>query len=269
VLARSRLLSREEPALGAALADYLRGEGIDVRLGVTIDRVDGVAGALCVQYSDERGSHAIDADHVLVALGRRPNTAGLGLADAGIATGPRGEILVDEHLRTTRSGVYAAGDVTGGPAFVYVAAYAGRLAAEHALTGNAEPYDLSIVPRVTFTDPALAAVGLTETEARARGIDTLVSELPMSHVPRAVAARDTRGVVKLVADAASRRLVGAHILAPEAGDIVQQAALAIRFGARIDDLARMLHPYLTNAEAIKLACQSFDKDVSKLSCCAA
>jgi mercuric reductase len=110
---------------------------------------------------------------------------------------------------------------------------------------------------------------LTEAQARERGIPVAAAKLPLSHVPRALAARDTRGFIKLVADERTNLLVGAHILAPEAGEIIQQAAMAIRFGIRVDEIAAMLHPYLTHAEGLKLAAQTFHKDVAKLSCCAA
>ena len=269
VLARSRLLSREDVEISTGLATYLREEEIDVRTEVKLAEVSGEPGAFQIRFERDGKSEVIESDQLLAATGRRPNTRRMGLEEAGIRLGARGEVVVDEHLETSRPGVYAAGDVSGGPAFVYVAAYAGSLAAENALNGDRRTYDLSVVPRVTFTDPAVAAVGLTEAQARERGIDVAVSRLPMSYVPRAIAARDTRGLVKLVADAKTKRLVGAHILAPEAGDIIQQAAMAIRYGIRTDEIASMLHPYLTRAEAMKLACQTFEKDVAMLSCCAA
>lgn len=269
VLARSRLVSHEDEDISAALATYLREEGIDVRTDARVAEVSGEPGAFRVTFEHDGGRQVLKPDQVLAATGRRPNTRGMGLEEAGIRLGAKGEVLVDEHLRTNLPNVYAAGDVTGDPAFVYVAAYAGSLAADNALSGDGRSYDLSVVPRVTFTDPAVASVGLTEVQARERGIDVAVTTLPMSYVPRAIAARDTRGLVKLVADRNTRLLVGAHILAPEAGDIIQQAAMAIRFGIRTDEIAAMLHPYLTNAEAMKLACQTFNKDVAKLSCCAA
>lgn len=165
--------------------------------------------------------------------------------------------------------MYAAGDVIGDPMFVYVAAYGGNLAAENALNGNSRRYDLSALPRVTFTDPQVASVGPTETEARMRSLDVVVSKLSMAYVPRALAARETRGFIKLVADRRTNRLVGAHILATEAGEMIQEPALAIKHGLSIDDLAAAFHPYLTLAEGIKLAAQTFTKDVKKLSCCAA
>ena len=264
-----RLVPAEDADVGDALAGYLRDEGLDIRTGVAIQRVGGAPGSHRVEIEHEGRPYTLTAAQLLVATGRRANTRELGLEDAGVRLGRKGEVVVDRHLETTREGVYAAGDVIGDPAFVYVAAYAGALAAENALQGNARSYDLRVVPRVTFTDPAVASVGLTEAQARERGIAVAVSKLPMAYVPRAIAARDARGFIKLVADETTKLLVGAHILAPEAGDIIQQAAMAIQFGIRVDQIASMLHPYLTNAEGLKLACQAFQKDVAKLSCCAA
>jgi mercuric reductase len=149
-----------------------------------------------------------------------------------------------------------------------MAAYGAKLAAKNALNGDSLRYDNSAMPAVVFTDPQVASVGLTEAAARLSGHDVRVSVLPLAHVPRALAARDTRGLIKLVADGKTRRLLGAHILAPEGADSIQTAALAIRHGLSIDDLAEAIFPYLTTVEGLKLAAQTFDKDVAKLSCCA-
>lgn len=264
-----RLVPAEDADVGEQLAGYLEEEGMTLHTGVNVRRVSGKPGAYGVEVEEEGKTRVFAAEQLLVATGRRPNTKGMGLEEAGIRLGKKGEVVVDPQLETTRKGVYAAGDVTGDPMFVYVSAYGGNLAAENALQGNTRRYDLSVVPRIVFTDPAVAAVGLTEAQARERGIDVAVSKLPMSHVPRAIAARDTRGLIKLVADEKTNLLVGAHILAPEAGEMIQAAAMAIRFGIRVDEIAAMIHPYLTNVEGLKLACQTFKKDVAKLSCCAA
>ena len=204
-----------------------------------------------------------------MATGRRANTASLGLAGAGVRTNERGAIGVDAYQKTSNPDVYAAGDVTGDPMFVYVSAHTGSVAAENALFGDRVRRDLVGMPRVTFTDPAVASVGLTEAEARKTGAEVIVSKLGLEHVPRAIAARDTRGFVKLVVDAKTRLLLGAHILAPEAGEMIQEVVLAVRHGITVDDIMRAMHPYLTHAEGIKLAAQALGKDVSKLSCCAA
>ena len=268
ILARSRLLSKEDPDVGDELARHLRDEGIDVVNGVTLESVEPLPTGRRIHYSvGDAESVSLEAEQILVASGRRPNTDGMGLEAAGVEVGASGEIVVDAELRTSNPRVFAAGDVTGGPMHVYVAAHAASLAAENAL-GGAKTLDLSVLPKVTFTSPAVASVGLTEQQAREAGIEPITSKLPLEHVPRALAARDTRGFVKLVADAATRRIVGAHIVAPEAGEMIMEPTLAIRFGLTIDDLTSTLHPYLTLSEGIKLAALTFEKDVATLSCCA-
>jgi mercuric reductase len=264
-----RVVPSEDADIGNALGDYLRLEGLDVHTDSQIDRVSRGGDGYVVQFGAGRETRTARAGQLLVATGRRANTAGFGLAEIGITLGKKGEIVVDEFLRTTSADVYAAGDVLGDPMLVYVAAYGGAVAAENALTGNERRYDLSALPKVTFTDPAIASVGLTEDQARAQGIEPLASKLPLEHVPRARAARDTRGFIKLVVAAASRKIIGAHILAAEASEMITEPALAIKFGLTIEDLTSTFHPYLTLSEGIKLAAQTFTKDVAKLSCCAA
>jgi mercuric reductase len=206
---------------------------------------------------------------LLVATGRLPNTADLNLEAAGVRTDRRGAIVVDEMLRTSNPAVYAVGDVTSLPQFVYVAAAAGGLAVKNALQGAGRPFDLRAVPRVTFTSPQLAAVGLSEEQARAQGYRPMVSELPVAYIPRAIVNRDTRGTVRLIADEATERLLGAQILAPQGAELLAEATLAVRLGLTISDITDTMHAYLTMTEGLKLAAQGFRKDVARLSCCAA
>jgi mercuric reductase len=180
----------------------------------------------------------------------------------------KGAIAVDERMRTSRSDIYAAGDVTGRDQFVYMAAYGAKLAAHNALNGDSLVYDNTAMPWVVFTDPQVAGVGLSEAAARDAGYDVKTSTLPLDQVPRALAARDTRGLIKLVADAGTDRLLGGQILAPEGADSVQTLALALKTGMMAKGLGEMLFPYLTTVEGLKLAAQTFDKDVAMLSCCA-
>jgi len=264
-----RVVPAEDSDVGNALGDYLRSEGLDVHTDIQIDRVSRSGDGYTVQFRARREARTARASQLLVATGRRANSTGFGLDGIGVALGKKGEIVVNELLQTTNADIYAAGDVIGDPMFVYVAAYGGALAAENALTEHGRRYDLSALPKVTFTDPAVASVGLTEDQARAQEIEPLTSKLPLEHVPRALAARDTRGVVKLVANGANQKIVGAHILAAEAGEMITEPALAIKFGLTIEDLTSTFHPYLTLSEGIKLAAQTFTKDVAKLSCCAA
>ena len=264
-----RVVAAEDADVGNALSEYLREEGLEVHAGVQIERLIRARTGYTVSFSDGARPRTASAEQLLVATGRRANTKGFGLESVGVALGKKGEVLVNEFLQTANPDIYAAGDVLGDPMFVYVAAYGGALAAENALTGNGRRYDLTALPRVTFTDPTVAAVGLTEEQARLAAIEPLVAKLPLEHVPRSLAAHDTRGFVKLVADGTTRKIIGAHIVAAEAGEMVTEPALAIKLGLTIEDLASLFHPYLTLSEGIKLAAQTFDKDVAKLSCCAA
>ena len=265
---RSRLLPEGEPEVSEALAGYLGKEGIDVRTGLTYRHVRRTGGGITLDVGLNGAEEALEAEVVLAATGRRPNTEALGLSDVDVVLTEAGGIRVDEHLRTTNRQIYAAGDVTGRHQFVYMAAYGARLAALNALNGDAHRYDASTMPMVTFTDPQVASVGRTEAAARSAGLDVKTSVLPLDAVPRALAARDTRGLIKLVADRASDQLLGAHILAPEGADSIQTAALAIKHGMTTRELAETIFPYLTTVEGLKLAAQTFDKDVTKLSCCA-
>ena len=265
---RSRLLPQAEPEIGEALAGVLAGEGLTVIDGVAYRAIrrtrTGVALTVAVEGRDE----TIEAEKILVTTGRHPNTSDLGLEDVGVALAADGAVEVDEHMRTSRPGTYAAGDVTGRDQFVYMAAYGAKVAAENALNGDTRTYDATAMPWVVFTDPQAAGVGLTEAQARARGLEVRASTLELAHLPRALAARDTRGLIKLVVEIGTDRLLGAHVLAPEGGDTIQTAAMAIKGGLTVADLAETLFPYLTTVEGLKLAALAFNKDVSKLSCCA-
>ncbi len=263
-----RIAPFEDAEVSEALQGYLEAEDLEMITRFQTNGVEKREGRYFLVGAQDGQEMAFDADQLLVAAGRRPSTAGIGLEEAGVKLGKRGEILVDETLRTENPYIYAAGDVTGQDMFVYVAAYGGGLAAENALTGGGRVYDASYIPRITFTDPQIASAGLTGEQARQQEYEVKVSKLPMSFVPRALAARDTRGLVKLVADAATDRVLGAHILAPEAGEMIQTAVLAIRFGITLTQLRETMFPYLTNVEGIKLAAVAFEKDVALLSCCA-
>jgi mercuric reductase len=268
LVCRSRLLPEAEPEIGAALTGYFGDEGIPVISGIAYRAIRKTERGIALVVSRDGQDTTIEADEVLIATGRAPNIEGLALPGHGIAVSPSDGIVVDDCMRTTRAGIYAAGDVTGRDQFVYMAAYGAKLAAKNALNGDSLRYDNSAMPAIVFTDPQVASVGLTETAARAAGHAIRVSTIGLDQVPRALAARDTRGLIKLVADAGSGRLLGAHILAPEGADSIQTAALAIRHGLTVDDLADTIFPYLTTVEGLKLAALSFGKDVAKLSCCA-
>ncbi len=263
ILARSTLFSRADPDIGEALTAAFRAEGIEV-----LEHTQGSR----VAYGDGEfvlttGQGELRADKLLVATGRSPNTRGLNYEAAGVAVNQQGAIVIDEGMRTSTPNIYAAGDCTDQPQFVYVAAAAGTRAAVNMTGGNAA-LDLSTMPAVVFTDPQVATVGYSEAQAHHNGIETDSRVLTLDNVPRALANFDTRGFIKLVVEEGSHRLIGVQAVAPEAGELIQAAALAIRAGMTVEELADQLFPYLTMVEGLKLAAQTFSKDVKLLSCCA-
>lgn len=268
IVTRRGLLPDAEPEIGDALTQAFEDEGIAVRTVTSYTSVAQADSGIALTVQTDGSPETLRAEELLLATGRVPNTEGLALARAGIETNGRGGIKIDDRMRTSRAGVYAAGDVSGRDQFVYMAAYGARLAAKNAMNGDSLVYDNSAMPTVVFSDPQVASVGLTEAAAKAAGHDVRTSVLPLDAVPRALAARDTRGLIKLVADGPSKRLLGAHILAPEGADSIQTAAMALRAGMTYEDLGAMIFPYLTTVEGLKLAAQTFEKDVAALSCCA-
>ena len=216
--------------ISSALQGYLEQEGIHIITGIETTEVSRRKGKYFLQGRQEEKGTAFQAEQLLVATGRKPVTSGFGLEEAGVELGGRGEILVNEVMQTSNPDIYAAGDVTGRDQFVYTAAYGAGLAAENALTGTGRVYETEYMPRVIFSDPQVAAAGLTEVQAKEQGYDTAVSVLPMEHVPRALAARDTRGLVKLVADGKTGRILGAHILTSGAGEMIQVIVLPSGLG---------------------------------------
>ena len=265
-----RLLADQEPEVSEAVREGLEREGIEVVTGVRIERAEGTEdGRKRLHLTVDGESRVLEGDEILVAAGRAPNVEELGLDRAGVELDERGAIRVDDGLGTTNPKVWAVGDVTLGPQYVYVAAHEGAMSADNALSGKGRTLDFGALPGVMFTDPQAATVGLTESRARAAGWNVETSVLPLSAVPRALVNRDTLGVVKLVAEAGTGRLLGAHVVAETAGDVIYAATLAVRFGLTVSDLADGFAPYLTMSEGLKLAAQTFGRDVSKLSCCAA
>lgn len=263
LLARSSLLSREDPELGTGLQEAFGAEGIRVLTATSVTHTNYCDGHFRLNTSQGE----IEGDRLLLAAGRRANTAGLGLKAAGVALTPAGEIKVDEYMRTSVEHIYAAGDCTTQPQLVYVAAAAGTRAAIN-MTGGEVALDLSVLPAVVFTDPQVATVGMDEHAAQRAGFSVETRRLDLENVPRAQANFDTRGFIKLVADPADGRLLGAQVLAHGGGEIIQTAAMAITQRITVQDLANTLFPYLTMVEGLKLCAQTFTRDVKKLSCCA-
>ena len=270
--AAARILPTETVGVSEVLTQALTAEGVEIHTGVRATRIERTATGVRVHVEEGSVHGTVDAERLLVATGRRPNSEELGLGRADVRVNARGYVEVDAYMRTSNPDIFAAGDVTGGPGYVYVAALQGGIAAQAALADRtpegAIEIDLSTVPRVTFTNPQVAAVGLSEAEARSAGLTPQVTTLPARHLPRAMVSHRTAGAITLVSEAGTDRLLGAHLVMPNAGDVIGEAVLAIRFGLTARDLVSTLHPYLTWGEGLKLAAQTFTKDVAKLSCCA-
>jgi mercuric reductase len=265
ILVRSRLARGEEPEVADTIRAAFEADGIAVHEGLVAEHVRHDGGQVVVSA----GGQEFRVQHVLVATGRRPRTDGLGLEEIGVRVATTGAVIVDDDLSTSHPRVWAAGDVTGHPQFVYVAAKHGGLVVENAFDHAGRRLDYTALPRITFTKPAIASAGLTEVQAREQGIDCSSRTLDLEHVPRAIVNRDTRGLVKVVAESDSGRVVGVHIVADGAGDLILAGSLSIQTGMTVEQLAAGWNPYLTLGEGLYLAAQSFHRDPSKLSCCAA
>ncbi|MHB1509319.1 MAG: mercury(II) reductase [Acidimicrobiales bacterium] len=268
LVVRRRIAPVEEPEISEALTAIFSEEGIGVRRGVTVGKVVRENGNVTVSLDSGAGHEELRAEAVLVATGRRPNTADLGLDNVGVTVGSRGEVIVDDELRTANPRIFAAGDVTGHPQFVYVAGRHGGIVADNAIDGAHRRIDYRTLPRVTFTSPSIASVGMTDEEANKQGLVCECRVLPLTQVPRAIVNRDTRGVAKVVAERGTGKLLGVHLLAEGAGDAILAAVYALEGGFTVEQLATAWTPYLTMAEAIKLTAQSFTREVAALSCCA-
>lgn len=263
-----RLLPGEAPDAAAELRRQLEAEGLDIRTGAEVLRVERDGAGVSAHVRTADGDATFRAERLLAATGRRPPTASLGLQAVGVETDRNGFVVVDDGMRSSNPDVFAAGDVAGLPGFVYVAAATGRVAVENALGEGGATVDLRAVPRVTFTSPQVASVGVAPDEARERGLEVDVRRLGLQHVPRAVVEYRTEGWIQVVAERGSGRIVGVQAVAPHASELLGEATVAVRLGLTIEDVTETLHPYLTWAEGFKLAVQAFETDVSKLSCCA-
>jgi len=263
VIARHTLLYKEDPLLGEQLSKLFAREGICVLTHTQASNISFNEKEFVLQTNQG----VFRCDKLLVSTGRHANTDSLNLSAAGVATEQNGCIKVNPSMQTTAPQIYAAGDCSNMPQYVYVAAAAGSRAGSN-MTGGNETLDLAVMPAVIFTDPQVATVGLSQAQAESQGINTVVRVLEMENVPRALANYETEGFIKLVVDVDTQRLIGAQILAHQGGEIIQSAALAIANKMTVTALAAQLFPYLTMVEGLKLCAQTFNKDVKELSCCA-
>lgn len=266
-----QILKGYEPEVGEVLTDLLREEGITIFTSSRAEEVRNDGERIVVDVAGG-AIKSVRSSHLLVATGRLPNTENLGLEKAGVDTDERGAVIVDEQLKTSAPHVWAAGDVIGSNAESQMAtpvgAQDGGIAALNALSDARRKVDHAVIPRAIFTDPEVAVVGLTDKQAVERGYRCACRTVKMDQVPRAQAVRKPLGLIKMVADRETRRVLGVSMLGTDAAEVIHEAAMGMRLGAKVDDFASMLHVYPTMCEALKIVALSFTKDVSKLSCCA-
>ena len=238
----TQLLPREDSELCAMLRDCLESEGVAVRTGVDVERVELRGKTKVVHCS---GAAELEADAILVAAGRRSNVEGLGLEAAGVRYSTSG-IEVDGRLRSSQRHIYACGDVCGPHAFTHMAEYQAGIIISNAVFRLRRKVDYRVVPRVTFSDPELAQVGLSESEARSRGIDAKILRFPFSQIDRALAEREEQGMLKLVTHRG--KLLGASMLGPHAGELIHEMVLAMKSGASVATISSTIHAYPTLAQ---------------------
>jgi len=269
LLQRSKqVLSHLTSDISDELLKQFRHEGIAAYTGIEFHCITQENGLIQVNATQGGAQRVFVAEKLVVATGTKPNTSQLGLENIDLKLTQSGQISVNEKMETNLPTIFAAGDVVNTLAYVYTAAFEGKIAVENAFTAAEKKADYASLPWVVFTDPQIAGTGLDEAQAEANGIPFEVSKLELKDVPRAIAANDIRGFIKLIRNTQSDKLIGARVVAHEGGELIQQVSMAIKYGITVSDLADSFYPYLTLSEGIKLAAITFGKDVAKLSCCA-
>jgi len=263
-----RLVKKEDKDISIALEIALENEGILILKQFEIENLDYINGKIVVNGNQNKTEMKVESDQILLATGRSPNTNNLNLKKAGVSVDTNGFIEVTPYLQTSNQNIFAVGDVIGGQMLVTVDAHEGSIAAANAFSITKTKIDYSAVPHAIFTDPQVAAVGLTAENAIQQGFDIRTSVLPMELVPKAKAIYQPDGFIKMIIDKNTERVLGVHIISHLASEIIHEATLAVKYNMSISDLISTIHVYPTMSESIKLVAQSFKKDTSKLSCCA-
>jgi dihydrolipoamide dehydrogenase len=256
--AEKRLLPMLDSQIGPVMEKALKRLGITLELGAKVKGLkrNGAAGVL--EYTTAEGDRSIAADRILVAIGRRPNTSGIGLEKIGVKLDSRGFVQVNERMETSVPGIYAIGDIVSGPMLAHKAQFQGKVAAE-VIAGQPAAFDSVEVPGVIFSDPEIATVGLSEDEARIKGIKVKAGVFPFKALGRAATLGEaTEGFSKVVSDAESGIVLGVHIVGPHASDLISEGCLAVASASHVDDLTLTMHPHPTLPESIEEAAEQVE-----------
>ncbi|MBI5700374.1 mercury(II) reductase [Candidatus Saganbacteria bacterium] len=262
-----KILSAQENEISLALRKYLETDGITLKVGAKTTRVQQKGGLKNVEIKSLGKTFQLSAEELLLAAGVVGNTSNMGLEEIGVKIGEGGFIKVNKYYQTSVPNIWAAGDVAGPPWLETVAAKEGNLAARNALSNAKLKVNYDAVPYAVFTSPQVGSVGLTEEEYMKRFKTCACRVVWMDQVPKALAVKETRGLIKMVIHHKTGKIMGVHILSAEAVDLIHEATIAVKFGLTIDQIIDTLHVFPTLSEAIKLVAQSFNKDISQLSCC--
>ena len=244
------------PGFDKNVADVLQKNlenlNVEIYLNSKADKIDGNK---VIINSKEKGKISVDADKILVAIGRKPNIKNLGLDKTKIELDNKGFIKVDKYLRTNKKNIYAIGDVSTGPMLAHKASYQGKFVAE-VITGNKSSYENVVVPAVIFTDPEIAIVGLSEQEAQGKGLKVKIGRFPFRASSRAITKNTTQGFVKIIANEKDNKILGVEIIGNEVSDLISEASLAIKMNSTLEDLASTIHPHPTLSESLMEAAEA-------------
>lgn len=261
-----RALPQEDAEISAAIQEYLEAEGLEVHTGARVARIARNGADKVVTAETAQGARAFAAEEILVATGRKPVTDGVGLQAARVDV-DRGFVARDSELRTSQEHIFTAGDVAGGYLFTHKAVYEGEIAAHNALSETALEADYMAVPRVTFTEPQVGSVGLTEQQAKDAGYTVRTAKVSLRDMGKGPAIGETEGFAKLVADDRTGRLLGWHVVSHLANEIIMEGVLAIRKGLTVMDIAATIHPHPTIPEMVRAAARTLVEGPGRLSCC--
>lgn len=264
-----RLLPAVDHELSASLERILIDEGITVVTDVTISALDRFEKQNVLHAEVDNVPYNFTCERLLLAAGTIPATSGIGLETTGVLLDDKGFIITDRYMRSSAEGIWAAGDVVGKMLIATVGAREGIVAVDDMFDEGCRcAMDYLAAPMAIFTDPEVAMVGYSEESARKAGFDCVVNSMPVSSIPKAHVTGMTHGVIKMIAERESRRLLGVHLVCHRGADVINEASLALRLKATINDLASTMHVYPSIGEGLKLCAQGFNQDISQLSCCA-
>ena len=236
----------------------LKRQGMKFNLSAKVNSVENNSGKAVVEFEKDGSSNVLEADVVLVSVGRKPNTEGLKLDEAGIETDDRGRVKIDKHFKTNVDGIYAIGDVVIGPMLAHKAEEEGIAVAEM-ISGKFGHVNYNVIPNVVYTHPEVASVGKTEEELKKESIDYNAGKFPFMANSKAKVNDEADGFVKILADKKTDKVLGVHIVGPDAGNLIAELSLAMEFGASSEDIARTCHAHPTLTEAVKEAALAVDK----------